>query len=109
MEKVCKVTEVLDGSMKGFTVGSNYILIANVDNKYYAMDAVCPHRSGYLPVGTLKNKILTCPVHGAQYDITTGKLLQDVSEEVKNLTGNGATDLNMYRALIIEDSVYIEL
>ena len=52
MEKVCRVLDVPDGKMKGFTVGSKYILIANVDGNFYAVTAVCPHRGGYLPVGT---------------------------------------------------------
>jgi nitrite reductase/ring-hydroxylating ferredoxin subunit len=107
MEKVCSVLDVPEGKMKGFTVGSKYILIANFDGNFYALDAVCPHRGGYLPVGKLEKKILTCPVHGAEYDITTGKLLKDVSEEVKEITGSGASDLDIYKTLIMENSIYI--
>jgi len=83
MEKVCNVLDVSEGKMKGFTFGSKYILIANVDGNFYAVSAVCPHRGGYLPVGILEKKILTCPVHGAEYDVTTGKLIKDVNQKVK--------------------------
>ena len=65
------------------------------------------HRGGYLPVGKLEQKILTCPVHGAEYDIATGKLLKDVSKEVKEITGSGASDLDTYKTLIMESSIYI--
>jgi nitrite reductase/ring-hydroxylating ferredoxin subunit len=107
LEMVCSVLDVPEGRMKGFTVGSKYVLIANVDGNFYAVDAVCPHRGGYLPVGTLEKKILTCPVHGAQYDVTNGKLLKDVSQEVIDITGSGASDLETYKVLIMENSVYI--
>jgi nitrite reductase/ring-hydroxylating ferredoxin subunit len=107
MEKVCSVLDVSEGKMKGFTVGSKYILIANVDGNFYAVAAVCPHRGGYLPVGTLNKNILKCPVHGAEFDVTTGKLLKDVSEEVKDITGSGASDLDTYKTLIMENSIYI--
>ncbi len=45
--------------------------------------------------------------HGAEYDITTGKLLKDVSQEVKEIAGSGASDLGTYRTLIMENSIYI--
>lgn len=107
MEKVCGVLDVPEGKMKGFTVGSKYILIANVDGNFYAVDAVCPHRGGYLPVGTLNKKVVTCPVHMAEYDVTTGKLLKDVSLEIKEKTGSGAHDLDSYKTVILENSIYI--
>ena len=107
MEKVCSVLDVPESKMKGFTVGSKYILIANVDGNFYAVSAVCPHRGGYLPVGTLVNKILTCPVHGAEFDVTTGKLMKDVSSEIKEVTGSGAHDLTSYKILVRENSIYI--
>ena len=107
MEKVCNVLDVPEGKMKGFTVGSKYILIANIDGNFYAVSAVCPHRGGYLPVGTLKKNILSCPVHGAEYDVTTGKLIKDVNIEVKLATRSGAHDLSSYKILIKENSIYI--
>jgi len=30
-----------------------------------------------LEMGSLKGKTLTCPMHGAQFDVTTGKKLRD--------------------------------
>jgi len=33
----------------------------------------CLHRGGPLGEGALEGKIVTCPWHGWQYDVTTGK------------------------------------
>ena len=96
MEKVCDISDVSKGSISGFTVKGHFVLIANVEGTFYAVDAVCPHEGGYLPTGDLKDNIIVCPVHGAQFDVTNGKLLKDVSRVVKMATGRGASDLNSY-------------
>ncbi|MGO9388395.1 MAG: Rieske (2Fe-2S) protein [Methanobacterium sp.] len=108
MEKVCNVTDVSVGSMKGFTVEFRYILLANVDGKFYAVDAVCPHAGGYLPIGKLENNIITCPVHGSQYDVTTGKLFKDVPFLVRSVTG-GSRDLTSYPVSVKDDAVFIKI
>jgi nitrite reductase/ring-hydroxylating ferredoxin subunit len=109
MERVCKVTEVQEGKMRGYTVKNSYILVANVNGKFYAVDSICPHEGGYLPIGNLEKNIIICPVHSSQYDVTTGKLVKDVSRLLKILTGRGSHDLNSYPVSVMDNDVYIEL
>jgi nitrite reductase/ring-hydroxylating ferredoxin subunit len=71
--KVADTTEILAGNMKMVKVKDEEILIVNVDNKYYAVSNPCPHKKGDLSKGTLEGKILTCPIHGSKFDVTTGK------------------------------------
>ena len=94
--------------MKGFTVKYAYILLAHVDGNFHAVTAVCPHMGGYLPIGKLENNIISCPTHGSKYDVTTGKLVKDVSTVLKILTG-GSRDLKTYTVSVEDDSVFIEL
>lgn len=108
MEKVCNVSDVPEGAMRGFTVEYRYILLANVGGKFYAVDAVCPHMGGYLPIGKLENNIIICPVHGSQYDVTTGKLVKDVPSLLKIVTGGGSRDLNSYEVEIKDEEVFIK-
>ena len=108
MEKICRTSDISIGTMKGFVVNQKQILIANVGNKYYAVDAICPHRSGYLPKGKLKNNIVICPVHGAQYDVTTGKVSKDISRLMKLATSGGTKDLSSYRVEIRDDEVFVD-
>jgi nitrite reductase/ring-hydroxylating ferredoxin subunit len=49
------------------------IAIANVDGRFHAIDGLCPHQGGPLGAGLLCGTILTCPWHGWQFDVTTGR------------------------------------
>ena len=110
MEMVCNISDVPLDTMKGFNVKDNYVLVANVDDNFHVVDAVCPHMSGFIPVGKLENNfIISCPTHGAQYDVKTGKLIKDVDEEIKEATGSGASDMQIYEVSIKDDSIFIDL
>ncbi|PKL66446.1 MAG: hypothetical protein CVV28_10610 [Methanobacteriales archaeon HGW-Methanobacteriales-1] len=108
MEKLCELKDISEGTMKGFSVQEKQILIANVSGNFYAIDAICTHRGGYLPDGKLSNNLVICPVHGTQYDVTTGKVIKNVSSLMKFLTGE-ASDLNRYEVFIEDNSIFIEL
>lgn len=49
------------------------VALANVDGTYHAIDGLCPHQGGPLGTGTLCGAVLTCPWHGWQFDVTTGR------------------------------------
>jgi 3-phenylpropionate/trans-cinnamate dioxygenase ferredoxin subunit len=108
MEKVCATSDVPAGTMRGFMVNQKPILVANVSGKYYAVDSICTHRFGYLPKGKLENNLLICPVHGAQYDVTTGKMVKDVPAMMKMATSGGAQDLNSYKVEVRGDAIFVD-
>ena len=51
------------------------IAVFNVGGSYYAIENTCPHRGGPLAEGTLAEGVVTCPLHGAQFDVKTGAVL----------------------------------
>lgn len=51
------------------------IAVFNVDNQYYAIDDECTHAGGSLSEGPLEGCKVTCPWHGAEFDIKTGEAL----------------------------------
>lgn len=53
------------------------VLLANVDGSYYAIANKCTHLGGSLSKGSLKGGIVTCPRHGAQFDVKTGQSVAD--------------------------------
>jgi len=69
------VEELTPGKMKGVIIGNTNILIANIDGRYYATGGKCTHMGGNLSKGILTGKIVTCPLHGTQFDVTTGKVI----------------------------------
>ena len=73
--EVGKVSEISDGKMKHMEVDGKEVLIANVGGKFYAISDRCGHMNALLSMGNLTGNIVTCPFHGAKYDVTTGKKL----------------------------------
>jgi 3-phenylpropionate/trans-cinnamate dioxygenase ferredoxin subunit len=71
--KVAETSEISIGKMKMIRFEEKEILIANVNGNYYAIANRCTHRNGDLSKGSLEGSIVTCPVHGAKFDVTTGK------------------------------------
>jgi nitrite reductase/ring-hydroxylating ferredoxin subunit len=75
--EVAKVHEIADGKMKNVEVDGKEVLIANVNGKFYAISNRCGHMNALLSMGNLKENIVTCPFHGARFDVTTGKKMSD--------------------------------
>ena len=72
--RAARKDEVPAGTIREFQVDGLTLAIANVDGKFYAINNTCLHRGGPLGEGELKGKVVTCPWHGWQYDVTTGKM-----------------------------------
>jgi nitrite reductase/ring-hydroxylating ferredoxin subunit len=75
--EVGKVSEISDGKMKHVEVDGKEVLIANVGGKFYAISDRCGHMNALLSMGNLTGNTVTCPFHGAKYDVTTGKKLSE--------------------------------
>jgi 3-phenylpropionate/trans-cinnamate dioxygenase ferredoxin subunit len=72
---VCDLDELPEGERLFFDVGRNPIVIFNVGGDYYAIDDKCTHDDGPLGEGDLDDCEITCPRHGARFDIRTGDVL----------------------------------
>jgi len=62
--------------VKELSCGDKLICVSNVKGEIGAMENTCLHRGGPLGEGQLEGKVVTCPWHGWQFDVTTGKALQ---------------------------------
>jgi len=71
--EVYKIDELKDGTIKAVNVGGRQIPLARVGDKYYAVDNLCPHMNGNLSEGKLEGTVVTCPLHGSQFDISNGR------------------------------------
>jgi 3-phenylpropionate/trans-cinnamate dioxygenase ferredoxin subunit len=71
--KVAETSEIPIKKMKMVKLEDKEVLIANVDGNYYAIADRCTHRGGDLSKGSLDGNIVTCPLHGSRFDVTTGK------------------------------------
>ena len=73
--KVTKTSDVPVNSGKTFSAPGKQIAVFNVEGTLYAIDNICPHKGGPLGEGTLEGTKVTCPWHGWQFEVTTGKFL----------------------------------
>lgn len=81
--KVCKTTDVKEGSGKSVEINGKAIAVFNVGGKFYAINDVCGHRGGPLSEGELDGNTVICPWHGWRYDVTSGanELVPDLPTE----------------------------
>jgi len=70
--EVDKIEELISGTMKMVMAEGREILLTKVGDKYYAVDNLCPHMKGDLSQGKLEGTVVTCPLHGSQFDISNG-------------------------------------
>ena len=70
---VAAVAECPPGRSVERIVAGRVVALANVDGLFHAIDGLCPHQGGPLGTGTLCGTTLTCPWHGWQFDVATGR------------------------------------
>lgn len=75
--KAAHTTDVPPGTGKCVEVNGKEIALFNLDGTFRAIDNTCIHRGGPLGEGEIDGNIVTCPWHGWQYDILTGKNVGD--------------------------------
>jgi 3-phenylpropionate/trans-cinnamate dioxygenase ferredoxin component len=74
--EVAKIDQIPAGTMKSVIAGEKNILVSNIGGKFYAIGGKCTHMGGDLSKGKLEGNVVTCPRHGSQFDVTTGKNLR---------------------------------
>lgn len=71
--RVANVDEIAPGTARRVEVAGRSLAVYNVDGEFYCTDGICVHRGGPLGEGDLAGKIVTCPWHSWEYDVTTGQ------------------------------------
>jgi uncharacterized protein YbjT (DUF2867 family)/nitrite reductase/ring-hydroxylating ferredoxin subunit len=76
-ENEFRVSEVPPGS--GLLVGD--VAVFNVEGGFCATQARCTHRQGPLSEGVIDGSTVTCPLHGAQFNVWTGVVLRGPAKD----------------------------
>ena len=97
--KVAAQDELEEGGLLAVEVNGEPICLAKVDGRIYAFTDNCTHISGPLNEGELDGEVLTCPWHGAQFNVCTGKVLR----------GPARQDIYTYPVRIDGHSILISL
>jgi len=99
LTKLCRADYVPVGEMKECQTDDTEVLIVNLNHQFFCLEARCTHAGAPLSDGELKGKVLSCPWHGSQFDVTDGRVLQGPAEQ----------SLKVYPAKILAGDIYIEI
>jgi nitrite reductase/ring-hydroxylating ferredoxin subunit len=94
---VAKVGDLAPGEMTFVAIDRERIVLANVDGRFYALRDVCGHRNAPLSRGRLDGHVIECPLHFAQFDIRTGKLID----------GPVSADVPAYEVRVEDGTIYL--
>jgi nitrite reductase (NADH) small subunit len=96
--RVAATSEIAPGTIREVDVNGKALAVANIGGAFHAIDNTCLHRGGPLGGGSVEGKIVTCPWHGWQFDVTTGKASQ-----------NPAVGVSCYRVEIRAGEVFVDV
>lgn len=93
------VGEIDNQGYKIVEVDDRTIAIFNLEGLYFAFEDNCPHQHLPLADGLVCNDTITCPYHGAVFNIKTGAVLAPPA----------CSDLHTYPTRVLDDKIQINI
>jgi 3-phenylpropionate/trans-cinnamate dioxygenase ferredoxin subunit len=97
--KVGNAADITPDEPLGVEIADLQIGIFRVDDALYAIEDVCPHAYALLSQGFVDGDEVECPLHGAIFQISSGKCLLEPAER----------DLKTYKVKLEGDDVLVEV
>ena len=72
---VATVDEIPPGERLVVEIARRWVALFNLDGQFYAIEDRCTHDDGPLAEGELRGCEISCPRHGARFDIRDGRVL----------------------------------
>jgi nitrite reductase/ring-hydroxylating ferredoxin subunit len=69
-------TDLTEGTPVGVDVEGRQVLLHRADGEVFALDNVCSHAGGLLSRGEIAGCTVTCPLHGARFDLRDGRIVR---------------------------------
>jgi len=96
--KLGRKDELEPGRFRCIAIEGQRILLYNIGGSFYATSAACAHLGGPLDEGLFEESVVTCPWHGWQFDVRTGKSIYDPGRR-----------LATYPVSVVGDDVLVEV
>lgn len=91
--------EIANNECKIVEISYKNIAVFNLDGTFCAIEDNCPHQHMPIADGLVENGTITCPFHGAKFDLRTGQLLAPPACE----------NLTTYPTRVVDGEVQIEI
>lgn len=81
IERLCAEADVAESSLQRITLRDKVdVCVTRLNGQFYAVVDRCGHMNAPLSRGELDGDVVTCPVHHAQYSLTTGAVVRPPDE-----------------------------
>ena len=70
-----RLDSVALGRMRSCKIGEREIVVCHTREGVFALDNVCSHAFARMSEGSLKGMRIICPMHGASFDVRSGRVL----------------------------------
>lgn len=75
--RLLKIEDLNKGQIRCLRAADEELLVARTDDgEFFAVEDRCSHDGGSFEDGNLSGRVLTCPRHGATFDIADGRALR---------------------------------
>ena len=73
--EVADIADLQNGERLFVEIDDYFVVILNIANNYFAIEDLCSHDNGPLGDGEVDEYKISCPRHGARFDVRSGKAL----------------------------------
>jgi len=97
--RVASVDEVPPGAVTTVEIDGQRIAVCNVGGRFYAVEDVCTHDGASFGRAELDGQEITCPRHGAAFDLETGAVTRLPA----------AVPVKTFNARVRDDNIEVEV
>lgn len=97
--KVATTSDLDEDEAMQIVVEGKEIALVNLGGELFALDDICTHAYASMSDGYIEGDCIECPLHGAQFEIKTGKAVTPPATE----------DLACYGVKVEDGDVYVGL
>ncbi len=101
-----KESDLAEASLRGAVAGALPVVLVRLAGTIHAVAGACPHIGGDLADGTLELGKLTCPLHGATFDIVSGSVRADPFGVVP--PEGGVEPLPRYPVRVVDGEIQVD-
>jgi 3-phenylpropionate/trans-cinnamate dioxygenase ferredoxin component len=92
------LADLPEGGLRCVAIAGERVLLARVAGRVFALSERCGHKNAPLSRGRLLGHIVECPLHFAQFDVRSGRLVD----------GPVSADLAVYQVRLADGTVFVK-